>query len=111
MRGLLLVAVVGAPSCLAAELQIVNSSGTAIHELYLAAPGQRSWGADLLRSKQPSFIAHGESHTILDLAPGTYQLRLVDRDGRECEIESMQLASNYRLDLTNVRLRECTPSN
>jgi len=40
---------VGASWANAAELQIVNTSGKAIHEFYLAASGDRSWGPDRLR--------------------------------------------------------------
>jgi hypothetical protein len=109
-RVLVLVSIIGGPSCLAAaELEIVNSSGKPIHELYVAASGQRSWGADRLREKQ--VIARGETHTIADLAPGTYQLRLVDADGSECEIGAVDIATNYRLDLTSRKLRECASSH
>jgi hypothetical protein len=59
-----------------AELQIVNSSGKAIHELYLAA-GERTWGADRLREKRPRVIARGETYVVADVAPGSYQLTLV----------------------------------
>ena|SRR5215467_6320204 len=109
---LITIAVVIAPTVVsAAELQIVNSSGKEIHELYLAARGQRSWGPDRLREKQPAMIARGETHTLADLAPGIYQLMLVDADGSECEIESVDLSANYRLDLTRRVLRECTSSH
>jgi hypothetical protein len=112
-RFVLLVAIVGVSSgaAAAAELQIVNSSGKAIHELYLAAPGQRTWGADRLRTKQPRVIARGETHTIADLAPGAYQLMLVDADGSECQIDSVDISASYRLDLTASRLRECRASH
>ena len=64
------LAIAGAPaSATAAELDIVNASGTTIHELYVAAAGERSWGPDRLRSKQPNVIARGETHRISDLAP------------------------------------------
>ena len=112
VRFLVLASIVGgASSVVAAELEIMNSSGTSIRELYIAAAGQRSWGADRLREKQPSSIAQGESHTIGDLAPGTYQLMLVDADGTECEIDSVDVAANSRLDLTPSLLRECTSSH
>jgi hypothetical protein len=111
VRSLLLVVVVGVPSCLAAELHIVNTSGKAIHELYLAMPGQRSWGADLLRDKQPRFIGRGETHVVADIAPGDYQLMLVDADGSECEIDSLAITATHRLDLTAAKLRECTSSH
>ena len=95
----------------AAELQIVNQSGKTIHELYLASAGERTWGADRLRQKQPNLIARGETYTMVDLAPGTYQLMLVDADGSECQIDFVDITTNYRIDLTSRRLRECTSSH
>jgi hypothetical protein len=101
----------GVPFAHAAELQIVNSSGKTIHELYLASSGQRTWGADRLREKQPSVIARGETHTIVNVGPGTYQLMLVDADGSECQIDFVEITTDYRIDLTSRRLRECTSSH
>jgi len=112
VRFLVLAAIVGGAFCVAAaELEIVNSSGKPIRELYIAAPGQRSWGVDRLREKQPSSIEQGESHTIGDLAPGMYQLMLVDADGSECEIDSVDVTANSRFDLTRDRLSECNSSH
>jgi hypothetical protein len=94
-----------------AELQIVNSSGKAIHELYLAAAGERTWGADRLREKRPRVIARGETYVVADVAPGSYQLMLVDADGSECQIDFLDITGSYRIDLTSRRLRECTSSH
>ena len=95
----------------AAELQLVNQSGKEIHELYLASAGERTWGADRLRQKQPNLIARGETFTVADLAPGSYQLMLVDADGSECQIDFLDVTTSYRIDLTARRLRECTTSH
>jgi hypothetical protein len=95
----------------AAELQIANTSGKAIYELYLAAKGERTWGVDRLREKQPRMIARGETHTVADIAPGSYQLMLVDADGSECKIDALDLTSSHRIDLTSARLRECRSSH
>jgi hypothetical protein len=109
---LLWLAILGGASCAAsAELQIVNSSGKAIHQLYLAAAGERTWGADRLREKRPSVIGRGETHTVADVAPGSYQLMLVDADGSECQIDFVDITGSYRIDLTSRRLRECTSSH
>jgi hypothetical protein len=110
-RFLLLCAIALSPSYLtAAELQIVNSSGKPIHELYLVIAGARSWGPDLLRQKQPSVIARGETYTLGDVSAGSYQLMMVV-DGSECQIDAVDLASSLRIDLTPRRLRECIASN
>src|SRR5262245_45832437 len=115
MRGwgcLVFAVMAAAPSCAAAaELQIVNQSGKAIHELYVAPIGERTWGVDRLRQKQPNVIARGETYTMADLAPGSYQLMLVDADGSECQIDFVDITTSYRIDLTSLRLRECTSSH
>jgi len=95
----------------AADLQIVNTSGKAIHEFYLAASGDRSWGPDRLRQKRPSVIALGETYSIANVAPGAYQIMMVDADGSECQIDFVDIRTDYRIDLTSRRLRECTTSH
>jgi hypothetical protein len=110
-RFLLLFAIAISPTCLSAgELEIVNSSGKPIHELYLVATGARSWGPDLLRRKQPNVIARGETYTLGDVPAGSYQLMMVV-DGSECQIDAVDMASSLRIDLTPRRLRECIASN
>jgi hypothetical protein len=106
-----LVAISLSPSLgAAAELAIVNSSGKPIHELYLVTTGARSWGPDLLRQKQPSMIARGETYTLEGVPPGSYQLMMVV-DGSECQIDPVDIATSLRVDLTPHRLRECVASN
>jgi len=108
---LLLFAILLSPSRLAAaDLQIVNSSGKPIQELYLVTTGARSWGPDLLRRKQPSVIARGETYTLDGVPPGSYQLMMVV-DGSECSIDPLDIATTLRIDLTPRRLRECVASN
>ena len=110
-RFLFLFAMAISPTSLAAgELQIVNSSGKPIHELYLVTAGARSWGPDLLRRKQPNMIARGETYTLEGVPPGSYQLMMVV-DGSECQIDAVDIASTLRIDLTARRLRECVASN
>ena len=94
----------------AGELVITNSSGKPIYELYVVAAGQRSWGPDHLRRKQPSVITHGETYTLTEVPPGTYQVMMVV-DGSECQIDSVAIASEYRIDLTPQLLRRCGASN
>jgi hypothetical protein len=39
-------------------------------------------------------------HTVADVAPGIYQLMLVDADGSECQIDFVDITGSYRIDLT-----------
>jgi hypothetical protein len=111
LRRLAVVALVSIPSAAAAgELRVVNSSGKPIYELYMVPAGERSWGPDYLRRKQPSVIARGETYTLADIPPGTYQLMMVV-DGSECQIDPVVIASEFRVDLTPPLLRRCSGSN
>ena len=108
---LAVVVLVGMPGLAAAgELKVVNSSGKPIYELYVVTAGQRSWGPDHLRRKQPSVISHGETYTLTEVPPGTYQVMMVV-DGSECQIDSVAIASEFRIDLTPQLLRRCGASN
>ena len=105
------IVAVGVPTLASAgDLHITNSSGKPIHELYVVAAAQRSWGPDYLRRKQPSVIARGETYTLSDVPAGTYQVMMVV-DGSECQIDSVVIASDYRIDLTPQLLRRCGASN
>jgi hypothetical protein len=111
LRGLAFVLVGGLPSLSAAgELHIVNASGKPIYELYVVQAGAQSWGPDHLRRRQPSVIARGETYTLAEVPPGTYQVMMVV-DGSECQIDSVVIASEFRIDLTPQLLRRCVGSN
>ena len=68
-------------------------------------------GAGSAAQKRQSVIALGETYTIANVAPGAYQIMLVDADGSECQIDFVDIKTDYRIDLTSRRLRECTTSH
>jgi hypothetical protein len=94
----------------AAELEIVNASLKAINHLYLAPVGAGDWGRDLLRGQQPRAIAAGNRRTITDLIPSTYDLRLVDEDGGEYDIEAIEVETRIKVELGDTQLAENAPS-
>lgn len=95
----------------AAELEIVNESLKSIQHLYIAPAGGRDWGRDLLSGAQPATIGPGDHRTIADLAPATYDLRLIDEDGAECEIQGIEVQTTIKVQLTDTQLAECATSN
>jgi hypothetical protein len=95
----------------AAELEIVNSSLKAINHLYVVPVGATDWGPDLLREGQAGVIAPGDRRKIVDLAPATYDLRLIDEDGSECEIEAVEVTTTLKVQLTDTQLADCRSSN
>src|SRR6266705_2058376 len=75
----------------AAEIELVNASVRAIHHLYVAPAGRGVWGRDLLSDQRPSLIPPGERRTITNLAPAIYDLRVIEQDGAEYEIEGIEV--------------------
>lgn len=95
----------------AAELDIVNSSLKGIQHLYIAPSGDKDWGRDLLAGDTASAIAPGDHRIITNLAPATYDLRLIDDDGAECEIEAIEVDNTVKVELGDTQLAECATSN
>ena len=112
LYGILLGLAIGswAGAANAANLEIINSSLKAINHLYVAPVGARDWGRDLLRDQQPGVIASGNRRIITDLAPATYDLRLIDEDGSECEIEAIEVETTIKVELGDTQLAENAPS-
>jgi hypothetical protein len=66
-----------------ASLTIVNNSSQPICSLFFREPGSGAWGEDRLSSEGE--IAPGESTTITEIAPASYDLRVETCDGNSAE--------------------------
>jgi hypothetical protein len=106
-----LAAVCCAGAAHAAEIDIVNASLKAIQHLYIAPAGEKDWGRDLLAGETVSTIAPGDHRVIADLKPATYDLRLIDEEGAECEIEAIEVDHTVKVELGDTQLAECATSN
>ena len=95
----------------AAELDIVNASLRGIQHLYIAHSGDKDWGRDLLAGETMSTIAPGDHRIIADLQPATYDLRLIDDQGVECEIDAIDVDNMVKVELGDTQLADCATSN
>jgi hypothetical protein len=73
-----------------ASLTVINNSDFVIEEIYLTDVDARGWGANLLGG---DVLFPGED-LILDVDCGFYDALLIDEDGVECELESIDLCLN-----------------
>ncbi|HWO23842.1 MAG TPA: hypothetical protein VNO30_34105 [Kofleriaceae bacterium] len=73
-----------------ASLTVVNNSNFVIEEIYLTDVDARGWGANLLSGDA---LYPGED-LVLAVDCGLYDALLVDEDGVECELESIDLCFN-----------------
>jgi hypothetical protein len=95
----------GMSQALADQLKIVNKSDYDIHELYISSSRSKNWGPDQLG--KDGTIDAGESYAINDIPRGRYDLRLVDEDGTECEVEEVDFREGKEWTVTNRLLERC----
>lgn len=87
------------------ELEVSNQTDVAINNLYLAPSGKvgpeldpdspegrEVWGADLLKNAIPA----GTRVPIATVAPGRWDARVLDRDGRYQHVAGLKLEGNGR---------------
>jgi ABC-type sulfate transport system substrate-binding protein len=95
----------GTVQALADELRIVNKSEYDIHELYVSSSHAKKWGPDQLGKN--GTIDAGETYKITGIPEGLYDLKLVDEDGTECEVEDVDFSSGKVWTVTNRLLERC----
>ncbi|ANB19623.1 hypothetical protein [Dokdonella koreensis] len=69
----------------------VNQSNWSINELYFAPTSDSDWGEDHLGKHT---LAKGDQLTLTGVACGTWDVRVVDEDGDECIVESVDLCGD-----------------
>jgi hypothetical protein len=72
----------------AGALTIQNVSNYVIHEMYMTANDDNSWGPDLLGG---DVLLPGEEGRVPAFSCAEYDLRLIDDDGGECIVNDIDL--------------------
>jgi hypothetical protein len=87
------------------DVNIVNKSDWAIAELYLSPVDETEWGPDQLAEH---VIGPGESFKLTKVPCDTWDVRLVDEDGDECIVGSVDIcANNETWTITSKDLLRC----
>ncbi len=73
-----------------ASLRVVNDSDFVIEEIYLTDVGSSSWGPNLLRGD----VLFPDEELLLGVGCDFYDALVVDEDGVDCEINSVDLCAN-----------------
>ncbi len=79
------------------NLDVVNKSGDAICFVYISPAGSGDWGDDQLGAE--NVIEAGGSHTITDIPPGVYDIRVDD-----CNNETIYQQEGSKLGATDFTL-------
>ena len=87
------------------SIRVTNSSAWVIRELYLSPVSESRWGADQLGAH---VIRTGESYSITGIPCGSYDVKIVDEDGDNCEVRNTNIcAENSGVDISSQDLLHC----
>ena len=86
------------------QLKIQNHSRYQIQRLYMSSSEDENWGPDQLGER---VLRPGSAHTISDILPGKYDLKLVNEDGDPCVLRDVSILKDVDWVLTNKILVKC----
>ncbi len=81
---------------------ISNESSYRIDHVYMTRSSDRRWGGDLLDG-----YLRPNQYLELNVDPGRYDIKVVDRDGDACVIAGVDVFQDEVWHLTNTRLLAC----
>jgi hypothetical protein len=82
-----------------------NDSSWSINELYFSRSTNHDWGRDQLGRKT---VRTGDSFTLNEIPCGTYDVKLVDEEGDQCDIDRVQLcAESHTWSIRDKDLAKC----
>jgi hypothetical protein len=88
-----------------AMVKVVNKSDWEIHHLYLSSTDDDDWGPDQLGD---DVIGTGESFQLKQIPCDSYDVKLIDEDGDECEVEDVDICGGAESwTITNKILLGC----
>jgi hypothetical protein len=82
---------------------IYNDSSFRIDQLYVSPSGDNFWGADLLGNT----VMDPSDGAPVAVAPGYYDVKLVDEDGDSCVVDNINFYVNRTWIMTDDSLISC----
>ncbi|MGG4603431.1 hypothetical protein ACLPHM_01425 [Paenalcaligenes sp. Me131] len=88
----------------AAEVKFINQSSWDIYEIYFSPTNQDEWGEDYLGE---DVLEHGDSLTLTDVAPGHWDVRLIDEDDDPCILKNVSITVDDTWAINDEDLLTC----
>jgi len=94
----------------AERLRFWNLTGFTIKELHLAPTGTTDWGPDQCKNDPDGAVDVDERLTLINVAPGHYDVKLVDKQGRSCVARNVEVEGGkpYAFSLSEKDLTDCS---
>jgi hypothetical protein len=91
-------------STFAGDIKITNSSDWQLDHLFMSTVDEEEWGPDQLGDE---VIGTGESFNLKGVPCATYDVKLVDEDGDECEVRQVDVCGSGGWNIGNDDLLDC----
>jgi hypothetical protein len=105
-----LISFAGATGALSADrMRFWNLTANTIAKLYLAPAGTTEWGPNQCTNDPDGTVASDERLELKGLAPGRYDVRVIDVNGRTCIVRdvTLQATRSYAFSLSEADLKDC----
>ena len=84
-----------------------NTTRTDFTGVYLAPAGTQNWGPNQALNDKDKSLDSGERLTLTGLSPGRFSVKLADRAGRTCVLQTVDLTKDRRFEIRDGQLSDC----
>jgi hypothetical protein len=84
-----------------------NTTRTDFTGVYMAPAGSENWGRNQALNDNDKVLDFGERLTLTGLSPGAYSVKLVDRSGRTCILQRVDLTRETSFEIRDNQLSNC----
>jgi hypothetical protein len=78
-----------------------------ITTLRMSPAGENRWGPDQCRNDRDGTVEHDERLRITGIAPGRYDVNLVDETGRTCIVRNVEVRDGAIFSIEEGQLTDC----
>lgn len=105
-----LLATLAVPA-LAKDMQFWNETSKEFKGVYLAPAGTTQWGRNQTDNDDDHAVSADERLKITGIAPGKYDVKLVDKTGRTCIVRGVDAKATGKVafSIAEKQLTDCKP--
>jgi hypothetical protein len=91
----------------AKDTRFWNLTANTITSLQLSPAGRNEWGRNQADNDRDGTVDHDERLKITETPPGVYDVRLVDKTGRNCVVPNIQVTAGAVFTIEEKDLKGC----
>jgi hypothetical protein len=95
-------------AAMAKTTQLWNLTANTITSLQLSPAGKNEWGPDQTANDPDHAVDHDERLKITGAPPGLYDVKFVDKTGRTCIVENIEIKQGAIVSIEEKRLENCS---